>query len=241
MSEEKLTEHQFTWKRKPVLRELYFGWYKQITEQLTEGITLELGGGTGNLKEFSPNVFCTDIVKVPWLDAVVDAQSLPFKKNSLDNVVLFDVLHHIENPRLFFNEAVRTLKPGGRVVIVDPYISLASWFIYKYLHPEPVDFSQNPLEILPRSDTREPFDSNQAIANLLFEKYIKEFEELFTELKLVHKRYMSYIVYPLSGGFEHRSLIPDWLVTPLLKMENCLDFFGRFLAFRVLLVLEKRN
>ena len=241
MSKEKLIEHQFTWKRKPVLRQLYFDWYNEIAKQLSEGITLELGGGTGNLKEFSPNVICTDIVKAPWLDAIADAQTLPFKDNSLNNIVLFDVLHHIENPRLFFDEAVRTLRTGGRVIIIDPYISLASWFVYKYLHPEPVDFHQNPLEILSPSKDRKPFDSNQAIANLLFGKHLKEFEALFGELQLIHKRYMSYIVYPLSGGFEHRSFIPDWMVTPLLKFENNLDFLGRFLAFRILIVLEKQD
>jgi len=241
MSQEKLLVHRDTWKGKPILRVLYERWYRQIAEQLVEGTTLELGGGTGNLKEFSPNVICTDIVNVPWLDAVVDAQFLPFKSNSLNNIVLFDVLHHIENPVLFFQEAARVLCPGGRIVIVDPYVSLSSWFIYKYLHPEPVDFSQNPMEIVPRARNRQPFDANQAMSNLMFGKFLKDFKTKFSKLNLIDKRYISFIVYPLSGGFENRSLIPYWMAKPLLKFETALSFLGRLIAFRVLVVIEKRS
>ena len=85
---------------------------------------------------------CTDIVKLLWLDAVVDAQQLPFAKSSLANIVVFDALHHLENVRYFFDEALRVLQPGGRVIIMDPYISACSWPVYYFLLPEPVDFDQ---------------------------------------------------------------------------------------------------
>ena len=44
----------------------------------------------------------------------------PRSSGSLANIVLFDTLHHLENARYFFDEALRVLQPGGRVIIMDP-------------------------------------------------------------------------------------------------------------------------
>ena len=45
----------------------------------------------------------------------------PRSSGSLANIVLFDTLHHLGNVRYFFDEALRVLQPGGRVIIMDPY------------------------------------------------------------------------------------------------------------------------
>lgn len=240
MSQDILIKHRDVWKKKPILKLLYTQWYEQMVSYLTPGRTLEVGGGSGNLKEFAPNVVCTDIVGVPWLDAVADAQAMPFADNSFANIVLFDVLHHIENPVFFFEEAIRVLGLGGRIVILDPYVSWASWPVYHFLHPEPVDFRMNPLDILEADPEREPFDSNQAISQLLFEKYKSAFDKRFPQLMLRYKQHLSFIVYPLTGGFDHPSLIPFTMADWLLRLERFLQPLGRAIAFRVLLVLETR-
>lgn len=238
MSEDILIAHRDIWKKKPILKMLYTQWYEQMASHLVTGHTLEIGGGSGNLKEFAPNVVCTDIVKVPWLDAVADAQALPFANNSFSNIVLFDVLHHIENPVFFFDEAMRILVPGGRIVIMDPYVSWASWPIYHFLHPEPVDFRQNPLDIQEYDKNRKPFDSNQAMSRLLFEKMQVAFKQRFPKLRVYYKRHLSFIVYPLSGGFDHPSLLPAAWAPSLLRFERLFEPLGRMFAFRVLLILE---
>ncbi len=71
---------------------------------------------------------------------LADAQHLPFRNSSLSNIVLFDVLHHLENVRYFFDEALRVLVSLGRIVIMDPYVSVLSWPVYRFFHPEPMDF-----------------------------------------------------------------------------------------------------
>ena len=239
MSDEVLRRHQSVWKAKPILRLLYTEWYRELAAELSSGPTLEIGGGTGNLKEFAPSVVCTDIVRVPWLDAVVDAQRLPFRTGSIGNIVLFDALHHIERVRLFFDEAVRVLKPGGRILIMDPYVSWASWPVYRFLHPEPVDLHADPLEERRANPARRPFDSNQAVATILFERAFDAFRGRYPQLgKRLHRR-MAFFAYPLSGGFEHPSLLPMWLVRPVLALERVMSVLGRILAFRILVVLEK--
>lgn len=240
MSDAALHRHREVWQRKPVLRQLYRDWYRDIAAWLAPGRTVEVGGGTGNLKEYASGVCCTDIVSLPWLDVVADAQRLPFQSGSLANLVLFDALHHIENVSLFFDEALRTLKGGGRIIIMDPYISWASWPVYRYLHPEPVDLTQDPLLLTTPQADRHPFDSNQAIATILFEKELARFQARYPGLVVRHVKRLAFFAYPLSGGFEHPSMIPACFVGPTLKLERKLEWFARLFAFRLFVVLDRQ-
>lgn len=241
MSDEILQQHHVVWEQKPILRLLYTEWYREIVSWLRPGRTLEVGGGTGNLKEFSPDVLCTDVVRLPWLNVVADAQFLPFAANTVTNIVLFDTLHHIENVRLFFDEALRVLPPHGRIIIMDPYISALSWPVYHFVHPEPVDFRQNPFELRGADPGRKPFDSNQAMSTILFERSYRRFQEHYPQFELHVLKRMAFFAYPLSGGFEHRAFLPMGLVRPMLKLEKALEGLSRLLAFRILVVLEKRE
>lgn len=240
MSDAVLHRHREIWQRKPVLRQLYRDWYRDIVVWLAPGRTVEVGGGTGNLKEYASGVCCTDVVSLPWLDVVADAQRLPFQTGSLANLVLFDALHHIENVSLFFDEALRTLKDGGRVIIMDPYISWASWPVYRYLHPEPVDLTQDPLLLTTPQADRQPFDSNQAIATILFETELARFQARYPGLAVRHVKRLAFFAYPLSGGFERPSMIPTCFVVPTLKLERKLWWLARLFAFRFLVVLDRQ-
>ena len=51
-----------------------------------------------------------------------------------------NVLHHLNNPIRFLNRAASKLKPPGKVIGTEPFFSLLSTPIFKYLHHEPVDF-----------------------------------------------------------------------------------------------------
>jgi SAM-dependent methyltransferase len=157
------------------------------------------------------------------------------------NIVLFDVLHHLENVRYFFDEALRVLVPSGRIVIMDPYVSALSWPIYRFLHPEPMDFRRDPLAIVAPLSQRQPFDANQAVARIVFERSYERFRHLYPNLaKIAHER-LAFFAYPLSGGFDRPSLLPLWSIDPLLRFERWCRRLGRLLAFRLLVVLEKTS
>ncbi len=241
MSDALLRQHKTVWERKPILKTLYSDWYREIVSWLKPGKTLEVGGGTGNLKEFAPGVLCTDVVRLPWLNALADAQALPFINRSFANIVLFDTLHHVENVRLFFDESLRVLQPGGRLVVMDPYISWMSWPIYHFLHPEPVEMAQQPLALRDPDPNRKPFDSNQAVATIVFERQRDQFLAMYPAYGMLLFRRLAFFAYPLSGGFDHRSLLPLWMVSPLLRFERSLRWLSRFCAFRILVVLEKSS
>ena len=86
----------------------------------------------------------------------------------------------------------------------------------------------------------EPFDGNQAIPTLLFEKYQRRFKKNFPLLKIIKKEKMDSILYPLSGGFHNRNLCPSSLYKILGHVEQFLSPFSKYLAFRFFIVLEKR-
>jgi ubiquinone/menaquinone biosynthesis C-methylase UbiE len=50
----------------------------------------------------------------------IEPDVLPFEDGSFDVLLLFDVIHHLENIDVSLTEAFRVLKPGGRVIIYEP-------------------------------------------------------------------------------------------------------------------------
>lgn len=242
MSEKILGEHREIWRQKPVLRAIYIDFYQRIGAAWRPGLSLEIGGGSGNLKGVANQVVSTDIVPMPWLDAVADAQALPFDDDSFANVVGIDVLHHIERPKRFLTEACRVLRPRGRIILIEPAITPVSWVFYRFFHPEPVVLSDDPLADGPLDPNREPFDANQAIPTLLFERDRQRMSQAFPGLKIVQLERLSLFAYPLSGGFRSWSLVPVALVGPMLSLERRLSpLIGRLAAFRLFVVIEKQD
>ena len=76
-------DYRAVWDRKPVLRAVYADIYRRILEATVPGATLEVGGGSGNLKVETPGVISSDILFAPWLDVVCDAQRLPFAEGRI--------------------------------------------------------------------------------------------------------------------------------------------------------------
>lgn len=93
------------------------------------GKILEIGCGGGGmakaLKFYRRDLllYACDVSKTAIVFAKKDPQGvhfvnanayrLPYKNNSLDAVVLFDVLEHVDNPLRAIRELYRVLKPGG--------------------------------------------------------------------------------------------------------------------------------
>ena len=234
----RLKKYQRVWKEKPLLRLIYREWYVKIDRDLQPGKTLELGSGIGNFKKFKPEIISSDIVKCEWLDKRIDAHYLPFPGRSLGNIVMIDVLHHLGRPLQLFNEAYRVLKPGGRVILLEPFPSPFSLLIYKLFHPEPFIFNDDVFSWKANKKLR--WESNQAVAYLLFFKGFARFKRLFQKkLILVRREKFSFLLYPLSGGFENKQLIPDWSLPLIRVIEKLLYPLRRLLSFRCYVVLQK--
>ncbi len=259
------------WQKRPLLRDIYNRYFAEMLSLLATpenahgqfGLILELGGGSGNFKEFfesrppshsslltshfSANpgtLIASDVVPTRHCHLAADAMALPFPDNSLDNILMQDVLHHIPFPLQFLAEAQRTLRPGGRIIMTEPYISPASRLIFKFAHPEPVVPSASIF-----SDDAAPdpsplrgsgaFASNQATPTRLFYKDLAKFRRRFPQLQLLTRRRRSLLVYPLSGGFSGPQLIPAPLRKLAWACESLLRPLAPLMAFRLVIALQK--
>ena len=240
-----LLRHRRVWEQKPVLQRIYNEeFFARLLSAKTPGVvSVEVGGGPGFFKKLLPSVISTDLVACPWLDIVADAHALPIKTSSVTNVLGLDVLHHLAAPMKFLQEAERVLVPGGRLVLVEPWITPFSYLIYQYFHQEECDFSARPWDVNGALglQAKKALDGNPAIPYLMFrgKNRQKTLAALSSFTCLVAEPFCLF-AYLLSFGFKPMNLLPESLYPVVSKLERDSIFLWRHVAaLRVLLVLEK--
>ncbi|NLN70339.1 MAG: class I SAM-dependent methyltransferase [Chloroflexi bacterium] len=95
---------------------------------------LDIGGGTGRVssrfRAISPSIIVADPAmkmlkearKKGLLSIIANSETLPFREQSFDRIIMVDTFHHVADHQLALDEIWRTLKPGGRLVIEEPNI-----------------------------------------------------------------------------------------------------------------------
>jgi len=235
-----LQEHRAVWDAKRALQLIYGDMFDRIAAACGPGPTLEIGAGIGKLKTRVPQVISSDIQFSPWVDLVADAQKLPFSAGTFGNIVMVDVLHHVEFPMKFLRTAAEVLRPSGRLVMVEPAITWGSAVFYRYLHQEPVDMSANIFLDGEPDPARDPYAANQAIPTLLV-RNAGRFHQLVPELRLTDVSWFSFAVYPLSGGFKRWTLMSEGMARAGIALERRVErFLGRSLAFRMMTVMARQ-
>lgn len=207
---------------KPFLKAIYDEWYRMLQSELPdgEGQVLELGSGAGYCAKFIPGLITSEVFTCPGASMVLDAQRLPFADGSLRAVVMTNVLHHIPNARLFFAESVRCLRAGGKILMIEPWVTWWSKFVYTHLHHEPFqpnapDWSfaaEGPLS-----------GANGALPWILFVRDRDKFQSLFPQLAIERIRPFMPLRYLVSGGVAMRNLMPGFTHPAWAGMEKLLE------------------
>lgn len=237
---DELGKHESAWQSRPLLRQIYRGWFELIAARLAQvpGPTVELGSGIARFKEVVPAAVATDIEPTPWAERVMNAESLDYPDGSVANLVLIDVFHHLSRPARFLDEADRVLGDGGRVILLEPYCSSLSTLAYTHFHHEDIDLDASPFADDPALDAS-PMTANEALPTLAFFRHARELRDRWPRLRLVERERLAFVLYPLSGGFSRRPLLPESAYRPLAHVEGWLRPLGGLLAFRCLVVLER--
>jgi SAM-dependent methyltransferase len=233
-------------QKKPFLRKLYVDFYKQLEKVVSnpEGrVLVELGSGAGFIKEVISNAITSDILELPNVDRVFSALEMPFENASVDAFFMFDVLHHITDPRAFFREALRCLKIGGRVVMIEPANTLWSRFIYKNFHHERFD-SQAKWELDSREagslqETGPLSHGNGALPWIIFSRDRRIFENEFPSLRIIRMHNHTPLRYLLSGGLTLRQLVPSFTYPAVKAIEYALSPVNNLLGMFQTIELEK--
>jgi SAM-dependent methyltransferase len=208
-------------------------WYERLYTQLfgddpkfaTKRV-LEIGSGTSPLKRFFPTVITSDILELDYLDLVFDCHEIEsldlIEDHSLDVVTLTNVLHHLKDPIRFLRGATKKLRLGGRVTMVEPYVSAMSYPIYKNLHHEPVDLTVD--EPMLNAIEGPLSTSNQAIPYLIFcqrRDWLRRLEGLY-DLSSTRIAYYTALSYMATGGISHSLPIPRSLYRLAFPLDRAI-------------------
>lgn len=238
-----MRSNRAAWRQRPLLRKVYGHFYELIRRALTPipGPIVELGSGIGAVKEFIPACITTDIFPNPWLDRHENAYALTFRDSSVSNLILLDVFHHLIYPGTALNEFHRVLRVSGRVIILDPAMSLLGKLIYGLFHHEPLGLLKPISWFAP--DGFDPkktgYYAAQANASKVFLGDQFKGELSFWDIPILES--LPDIAYAASGGFSKPQFYPSSFLPIVRDFERILAHWPNLFATRLLVVLEKKD
>jgi SAM-dependent methyltransferase len=220
---------------KNIYEEYYSMFRKSVTSLPKKRKIVEIGSGGGFIKKIIPEVLTSDILNISDVDLHFSATRMPFKNNSIDRFFLVNVIHHINDPKLFFKEVDRCLRNKGRLIAIEPANTLWGKFIYRNFHHEEFDDkrdwnlkSEKPLS-----------DANGAIPWIVFVRDRKKFKKLFPRLKIIRIIPHTPIRYLASGGLSYRQMLPSWAYGFVKATENLLSPLNNHIGMFYTIEIEK--
>ncbi len=124
---------------------------------------------------------------------------------------------------MFLNGAATKLKSGGKVIATEPFFSLVSAPIWKYLHFEPVDFSISEPELM---QAHGPLTSaNQALPSLIFfrrREWLQRLNENY-DIANLSVRPFTALSYMMTGGISRKLPVPGFLYRALFPIDLALS------------------
>ncbi len=230
------------WNRKPLLQAAYRDLYQMVAKQLSDlrdSKIVELGSGLGNIRDVLPNCIRTDLFPYPWIDQIENAYKLSFANESVSDLILTDVFHHLKYPGTALNELHRVLRPGGRVILLEPCMSLLGLIVYGIFHVEPIAITKKIEWLAPAGWSPEHLDYYAAQGNATRIFAGNRYRSQLTAWKSVKTIRLSALAYAASGGYSGPQLYPTGMYSAVKSLEKILDLFPSLFATRLLVVMEK--
>ena len=147
---------------------------------------------------------------------------------------MVDVLHHLARPLEFVAEAARTLRPGGRLAMIEPWTTGPSYLLYRYFHHEDCSLKvdlRRPFNDLGKT----AFDGNAAIPF----KLLKQSKAGVPPLRLIQADPFLGLPYLATLGFRSARPVPQTLIRIAEACERLLSPVTKLGATRIKLVWEK--
>lgn len=238
--DDEISLNRSRWENKPLLRAVYAGFHRRIAAELSQqdGITAELGSGIGSIAATISGCVMTDLFDNPGIDQVEDAYHLSWGDSTLSNLILFDVFHHLRHPGTALAEFHRVLRPGGRLLLFEPCVSLLGRLVYGPLHPEPLGLGEAIEWQAPEGfdSGRADYYAAQGNASRIF--LGDDYREQLSGWQLVRRERLSALSYIASGGFSGPQLYPAALLPVMQWVDRVADCLPALFATRLFVVLE---
>ena len=229
-------------RKKCFLRKIYLRWYALIIKSLNRNIKgplLELGSCGGFFKEFIPELITSDILRIPDMGVVLDGQHLPFSRESLRGIVMINVFHHLPEIESFLDDAGFCVKPGGTVVMIEPWVTNWSRIMYGLFHFEECRLDTKDW----KSPAGGPLSgANLALPWIVFERDRKRFEQNFPKWQVERIELHEPFCYLLSGGVAFKSFMPPGFYDICRRLENIVrPWMHRWAMFATITLIRRKN
>jgi SAM-dependent methyltransferase len=237
-----LLEHTRRIRQNAFLYLIYQDVYNRISAELPCDAyprVLEIGSGGGFLKSWLPHLVTSDCVAGPGIDQVVDACNLTasFGPSSLDAITAYNVFHHLPNAEGFLRGAESVLRPGGRIVLVEPWFTPVGQWFYRAIHHEPVILDSNDWTI---SGEGRLDGANSRLPTSVFLDGRARLLQVAPELRVERCQPFHKWLYLASGGLRLNTRIPNALARLLLRLDRATTRFDHILGIFALIVVQKR-
>jgi SAM-dependent methyltransferase len=227
-----IQSNRFLWR-------MYDEWYRAISDHIPGGAgrVLEIGHGAGFLGQYIPDLIASEVFLCSDIQIVLDARRLPLSSGSLKAIAMVNVLHHIPDIRAFLLEAQRCVRPGGTVVMIEPWVSKWSRAIYTRLHHEPFDPDSGDWTF---PETGALSGANGALPWIVFQRDRHRFESEFGKLEIRVVQPFVPFRYLLSGGVSMRQLMPEATFALWRKLESWLGIWPQQWSMFALIQLTRQ-
>ena len=234
--------HREMIRSKPLLKSVYMRWYREILVAYNEirslsGDVVEIGSGAGFLDEVMPELIKTDVVPNPFASKVVDAMKLDFSDGQLKGIFLVGVLHHLPDPALFLTEAQRCLRPGGRLVMIEPNNSWIERVLCKVLSH--YEYFDDTIKDWKNDSASHMTNANLAVPWVIFVRDRAKFEKVFRHLKIRNLKPHTFLSYFVSGGMTFRSFLPSFTVPLVNGFEGALNPVMKWIGTQLTIDIER--
>ncbi len=225
-------------REKRLLKGVYEDWYRLIVAALpaVEGCVVELGAGAGFLDRHLPGLVRSEVFWCPWADVALDGTRLPFRPGALRAIVMTNVLHHLRAVSRFFDEAAQAVRPRGGIVMVEPWNTAWSRFVYRRLHHEPWEPETEGWELAAGGPLT---TANGALPWILFARDRARFAAVHPQWELTRLEPLMPLRYLLAGGVSRRDLLPGFTEPLWRGLEGGLHPLRHQLAMFALVVLRR--
>ena len=128
-------------------------------------VVVEFGSGNRRLR---PDIVNIDLFPFPHVDAAADITRSPLADESVDFAILDSVVEHVPNPQQVVEEVRRVLRPGGKLLCINPFL-----FPYHGYPAHYCNFTRDGMEFLLKDFTQASvvphYGPTSAIINIVSE------------------------------------------------------------------------
>jgi SAM-dependent methyltransferase len=153
---------------------------------------------------------------------------------------LFDVWHHLEHPANALAEFRRVLVPRGRVILLEPAMSVVGRMVYGSCHHEPLGFNTSLSDQLTdlSGPNSTPYFAAQSSAHRIFVR--RELPGLLDGWEIRTIRPIISFAYLGSGGFRGPQLYPQAFYQLVKLADRILGLAPSLFAARLLVCISKK-